>query len=704
MHHAHAGLNRKSATEQSIMPDSPDDAEESLISQFETTLTIRPSAHDEEDVSMQTVLTSGYTRDKSIVDIDELEEEEINSEQIPKLRYKLKPAAAEVKRERGHDVRTGSYARLLLLLHDAHHAMPDQKQPILPELAPSPLVDNSLTRFRKVFDEFIRSNPHIEAESPRVAEKEKTLVVLSPLLAEHVIGRKWETKSYLATIFERPQRLLASCIGVGAALTMFPFYYKVINSTKRGSIFAPYVRRVHGNHWPNMLHELCIDSQAKLAAGKLEVPEDWNTGDIYLVPRTITAVEGSIGAIETAFDSVFGLQTHNLAFVLLRPPGHHCHASLPSGFCLLNNAQIGIEYAYEKHGVTHCAILDIDLHHGDGLQDICWERGGFEGDHGLQEDETTPKDEYGKGFASYPKVGYFSLHDIKSYPAELGYATKDTIRNASTCVMDHDVNIWNVHLQLWTSEDEFYKHYQTKYVAILNRANQFLNTAKKQYEREKEEYGVAMAKYLKYAEKPHAPQIKKPVSPPPFKPLIVISAGFDALEYENPQMQRHSVNVPTSFYATFTRDVVKLAKIHTGGKVVSFLEGGYSDGALSTGIFSHLIGLINNDEDDLWNPTWGSDQVMRELTKGCKKNWTPYKRPLADITIWANETIKIGRSLMPNAILASNYIYLHQPQKGDPDIPIHKMVREIMDLRTEIKIEDDDARRSRRLYYRRTKS
>ena len=171
------------------MPDSPDDAEESLISQFETTLTIRPSAHDEEDVSMQTVLTSGYTRDKSIVDIDELEEEEINSEQIPKLRYKLKPAAAEVKRERGHDVRTGSYARLLLLLHDAHHAMPDQKQPILPDLAPSPLVDNSLTRFRKVFDEFIRSNPHIEAESPRVAEKEKTLVVLSPLLAEHVIGR-----------------------------------------------------------------------------------------------------------------------------------------------------------------------------------------------------------------------------------------------------------------------------------------------------------------------------------------------------------------------------------------------------------------------------------------------------------------------------------------------------------------------------------
>lgn len=664
------------------MPNEVDDAEESLISQFETTLSIRPSAHDEEDISMHTVLTS---RDKTIVDIDEADEED--DDYIPKLRYKLKPAAAQVKRD--PDVRTGIEVRPLSIPSTNHSSGQVPKVPGPAELTPSPALDSTLTRFRKVFDEFLRSNPHIEAESPRVGDREKTLVVLSPLLAEHVFGRKWESKSYLATIFERPQRLLASCIGVAAALTMFPFYYKVVNSTKKGSIFSPYVKRVHGSRWPQMLHELCIDSQAKLAAGKLEVPEDWNTGDIYLVPRTITAVEGSIGAIESAFDALFEEQSHNMAFVLLRPPGHHCHASLPSGFCLLNNAQLGIEYAYEKHGVTHCAILDIDLHHGDGLQDICWERGGFEGDHGIEESESGPRDEYGKGFASYPKVGYFSLHDIKSYPAELGYATKDTIRNASTCVMDHDVNIWNVHLQSWATEDEFYKHYQTKYVAILNRANQFLNTAKKQHEREKEEYAAAMVKYLKYTEKPHSlPVVKRPVAPPPFKPLIVISAGFDALEYENPQMQRHGINVPTSFYATFTRDVVKLAKIHTGGKVVSFLEGGYSDGALTTGIFSHLIGLIDNDDDDLWNPTWGSDQVMRELTKGCKKIWTPYKRPLADITVWANETIKIGRSMMPNAILAANHIYQHQPSEN---IPIHKMVREIMDLRTEV-----DDRRGRR--------
>ena len=110
--------------------------------------------------------------------------------------------------------------------------------------------------------------------------------------------------------------------------------------------------------------------------------------------------------------------------------------------------------------------------------------------------------------------------------------------------------------------------------------------------------------------KPHlySQPLTKPTPPPPFKPLIAISAGFDASQYENPQMQRHGINVPTSFYSTFTKDVVKLAKIHTNGKVLSFLEGGYSDGALSTGIFSHLIGL-NNDDEFLWNHSWGHNKL-----------------------------------------------------------------------------------------------
>lgn len=684
------------------------DSEESLISQFETTLTIRPTANDDDEVKditidQSTVLhnnTFNYTRDQSIVDIDELEEEELILEQIPKFktrrRYSLLPAhATKITTKKSSKSSSPESAGTTFTKSPSPGGLDGYYSHIGPKfehiLKPSPLIDQSLSKFNSSFADFLNSNPHIQNESPRFnSDSDKTLVILSPYSTEHAFGRKWVTKSYLSTIFERPQRLLASCIGVASALTMFPFHYKLINSTRRGSIFASHVRKIHGKNWPRKLFELCIESHDKLLNDTLEVPEDWNSGDIYVNPRTLNAIEGVIGTIETAVDSLYGgtnaedvEDNHNLAFVVIRPPGHHSHACLPSGFCLLNNVQIGIEYAFERYGVTHCVILDIDLHHGDGSQDICWERAGFQGDYGQDEDDeidpkSNPRDDYGKRFATFPKVGYFSLHDIKSYPTELGYATKENIKNASTCIMDHDLNIWNVHLQEWSKEEEFYKHYQTKYVALLNRANQFLNTAKKQYEQQYQDYLNNLAKYNKFLLKPHLYQgqsLEKPVAPPPFKPLITISAGFDALEYENPQMQRHGINVPTSFYATFTHDVVKLAKIHTDGRVISFLEGGYSDGALTTGIFSHLIGL-NNDEEFLWNPTWGTDQVMKELTKGCKKNWAPYKKPQSDITIWANEVIKLGRAMMPNAILPSNYVY--QYQEEELKAPVNKMVKELI--------------------------
>lgn len=689
--------------------ENDEDSEESLISQFETTLSIRPSNDipEDEDLSIDhTTVIHGsiiglYNRDQSIVDIEELEEEEELLEQIPNFRakrqYRLHPENA-VRSSKVNRFESERSQKL-----EGSEDMSLQSATMRKYLEPSPFLDIELLRFQRTFQEFIAANPQIMSESPKFRnEKDKTLILLSPYSAEHAFGRKWVSKSYLATIFERPQRLLAACIGVSAALTMFPYFYEVANSTKKGSLFSDYVLKVHGRDWPIKLFELCIQSQEKLNEDKLEIPDDWNVGDIYLTPKTITALEGVLGTIETAFDSLYGSENEeenrNLAFVVLRPPGHHSHACLPSGFCLLNNAQIGIEYAYEKYGVTHCAILDIDLHHGDGSQDICWERAGFKGEYGKADDEffdaeENPRNDYGKKFALFPKVGYFSLHDIKSYPTELGYATKENIKNASLCIMDHDLNLWNVHLQEWSTEGEFYKHYRTKYVAILNRANQFLNLAKKEHEQNYASYLTELSKYNKYLLKPHLykQQMSKPSPPPPFNPLIVISAGFDASEYENPQMQRHGINVPTSFYATFTKDVVKLAKIHTKGKVISFMEGGYSDGALVSGIFSHLIGLTNNqkydDENDelLWNDTWGTEQVVKELSKGCKRSWTPYKNPKSDITIWANEVIKLGRAMMPNSILPTNYIY--QDSKKMPfgrsvspdEVAKNKMLKEILD-------------------------
>jgi acetoin utilization deacetylase AcuC-like enzyme len=60
------------------------------------------------------------------------------------------------------------------------------------------------------------------------------------------------------------------------------------------------------------------------------------------------------------------------AFVATRPPGHHTETARPMGFCLFNNAAIAARYAQQKHGVERAAIVDFDVHHGNGSQDIFW--------------------------------------------------------------------------------------------------------------------------------------------------------------------------------------------------------------------------------------------------------------------------------------------------------------------------------------------
>src|SRR5262252_7036118 len=60
------------------------------------------------------------------------------------------------------------------------------------------------------------------------------------------------------------------------------------------------------------------------------------------------------------------------AFVATRPPGHHTETARPMGFCLFNNAAIAARYAQQKHGVERAAVVDFDVHHGNGSQDIFW--------------------------------------------------------------------------------------------------------------------------------------------------------------------------------------------------------------------------------------------------------------------------------------------------------------------------------------------
>jgi histone deacetylase HOS3 len=494
---------------------------------------------------------------------------------------------------------------------------------------------DTLREFKQEFINFLSKNPHVVTNSQFIPNKSKTLVILSPLSTRHSFGRTWVSKTYLSTIVERPQRLLATSMGIAAALSMYPAHYTLLSSTKKSPLTSPHVLKIHGKNWPADIKKICRDSEAKLSKGEVEVPEQWNSGDIYVTKTSLDALTGVIGAVETAVDSIFkdDEETPKRAFVAIRPPGHHSHPCVPSGFCLINNAHIAIEYASKSQGVTHAVILDFDLHHGDGSQDICWQKAGFEPDFGEiaagYKGGNPDPDYHEKNEANSPKVGYFSLHDINSFPTELGYATPTNIKNASTCIMAHDLNIWNVHLQPYKDEEDFYTLYREKYSVLLQKANEFLTNSRKEHE---ELYNRSRS----------SQQVI-----PPFKALVVISAGFDASEYEVQTMQRHGVNVPTSFYARFTSDVVKLANKESNGVILSLLEGGYSDGALSSGVFAHLIGLQRQN----WEHGWGQEEVVKELIKGCRPSWKPLKQPSTEIKSWANQVCRLGRVMVPDSII-----------------------------------------------------
>lgn len=71
------------------------------------------------------------------------------------------------------------------------------------------------------------------------------------------------------------------------------------------------------------------------------------------------------------------------------------------------------------------------------------------------------------------------------------------------------------------------------------------------------------------------------------------SCGFDAGEHEYSSMSRHGRKVPVGFYHRFTREACKLADVYAHGRIVSVLEGGYSDHALTSGAMAHLCGLVD---------------------------------------------------------------------------------------------------------------
>jgi len=132
-------------------------------------------------------------------------------------------------------------------------------------------------------------------------------------------------------------------------------------------------------HREDLIHQ--IESLCKRDESFIDV-------DTRISSESFEVARLAAGAALNAVDTVMRNEGGH-AFALIRPPGHHATISAAMGFCLFNNAAIGARYAQAKYGVERVLIVDWDVHHGNGTQEIFWED---------------------------PTVFYFSTHQYPYYP------------------------------------------------------------------------------------------------------------------------------------------------------------------------------------------------------------------------------------------------------------------------------------------------
>jgi len=196
----------------------------------------------------------------------------------------------------------------------------------------------------------------------REARPVTTLLVTHPACAEHDMGEGHP---------ERPERIRA----VEQALASETFHALVRELAPRAAIEA--LTRVHPDDYIAALE------QARPTEGVVQLD-----ADTAMSPGTWEAALRAAGGAVFAIDEVVRARVDN-AFVVTRPPGHHAEAATPMGFCIFNNAAIAARHAQIVHGLERIAIVDFDVHHGNGTQDIFW---------------------------SDPNVMYASTHQMPLYP------------------------------------------------------------------------------------------------------------------------------------------------------------------------------------------------------------------------------------------------------------------------------------------------
>jgi acetoin utilization deacetylase AcuC-like enzyme len=143
-------------------------------------------------------------------------------------------------------------------------------------------------------------------------------------------------------------------------------------------------------------------------------------GDTIVSPGSKNATVDAVGSIIAAIDGVMKKDFRN-AFCAVRPPGHHAEKKKAMGFCVYNNIAVGAHYLLQKYNLLKIAIIDFDVHHGNGTQDI---------------------------FYNNDKVLYISSHQYPHYPGS-GAASEKGSKN----------NILNIPLDAGTQSHQFFNAY-----------------------------------------------------------------------------------------------------------------------------------------------------------------------------------------------------------------------------------------------------
>ena len=113
-----------------------------------------------------------------------------------------------------------------------------------------------------------------------------------------------------------------------------------------------------------------VHSEDHLAFVKSKAPSSGYSmidGDTIMNPATLTVSLRAAGAAIAAVDAVMQGEVNN-AFCAIRPPGHHAEPHRSMGFCVFNNVAIAARYAIEKYGLERVAVIDFDVHHGNGTE------------------------------------------------------------------------------------------------------------------------------------------------------------------------------------------------------------------------------------------------------------------------------------------------------------------------------------------------